>query len=225
GSFLADAGDGSEAREIAALDGANQVERLDARKHRERDLGADAADADQPLEQLLLEQGGETVKQERVLAHMRVNPHRDGRTGVAEAVERRQRHEHLVADAVDVDDDSVRMFFEDVAAQGRDHVRTGLTRLSRRSAAGESFSRSRAKADLSRRSASGESFSRSRAKADQVVVLDRAGSTTAAIRCVPAWTWQIAMASASAASCGVGGAVRPSSRRTMCWICALSARP
>ena len=32
GCFLADAGDGGEAREVAALDGANQLERLDARQ-------------------------------------------------------------------------------------------------------------------------------------------------------------------------------------------------
>ena len=40
---------------IAALDRADELARLDAREHRQRELRADAADADQPLEQLLLE--------------------------------------------------------------------------------------------------------------------------------------------------------------------------
>ena len=38
--------------------------------------------------------------------------------GVAEAVERRQRHEHVVADAVDVDDDPVRLLLEDACRAG-----------------------------------------------------------------------------------------------------------
>ena len=53
--------------------------RLDARQHRERHLRADAADADQPLEQLLLEQRGEAVQQQRVLAHVRVDAQRRSR--------------------------------------------------------------------------------------------------------------------------------------------------
>ena len=42
-------------------------------KHRERDLRADAADANQPLEQLLLEQRCEAVQQQRVFADVRVD--------------------------------------------------------------------------------------------------------------------------------------------------------
>ena len=44
---------------------------------------------------------------------------------VAEAVERRQRHEHVVADAVDVDDDAVGLLFENPPAKMRDHDRAG----------------------------------------------------------------------------------------------------
>ena len=93
--------------------GANEFLRLDAREHRQRDFRTDAADADQPLEELLLEQRREAVKQERILADVGMDAQRDRRARLAEPVERRQRHEHVIADAVDVDHDAVRMFFED----------------------------------------------------------------------------------------------------------------
>ena len=60
-------------------------------QHRERELRADAADADQPLEQLLLERRREAVERQRILAHVRVNAQRDLAAGLAEPVERRQR--------------------------------------------------------------------------------------------------------------------------------------
>src|SRR5439155_7534087 len=102
-----------------ALDRADQLLRLDARQHGERDLRADAADADQPLEQLLLEQRRETVESERVLAHVRMDPQRDVGAGVDETVEGRQRHEDFIAYAADVEDDAVRMFFENLPAEVR----------------------------------------------------------------------------------------------------------
>ena len=54
---------------------------LDARQDRQRQLRADAADRDQPLEQLLLERRREPVERDRVLAHVRVDPQRDGAPG------------------------------------------------------------------------------------------------------------------------------------------------
>ena len=91
----------------------NQLARLDAGQHRQRDLRADAADADQPLEQIELERRGKAVERERVLAHVRVHAQRDVGARLAQAVERRQRHGDVVADAADVDDDPVRLFLEE----------------------------------------------------------------------------------------------------------------
>ena len=76
GRLLADAGNRRQPRHIAALDRADQLRRLDARQHRERQLRADAADADQPLEQIQLERRREAVQRERVLTHVRVDAQR-----------------------------------------------------------------------------------------------------------------------------------------------------
>ena len=70
-----------------------------------------------------LEIGRKTVERELILAHVRVNPQRDRRAGIAAAVKRRQRHLHVVADAGDIDDHAIRMLFEDLAAEARDHLR------------------------------------------------------------------------------------------------------
>ena len=58
----------------------------------ERQLRPDAADADEPLEQILLERRREAVERELILAHVRVDAQRDVAARLAEAVERRQRH-------------------------------------------------------------------------------------------------------------------------------------
>ena len=47
-----------------------------------------------------------------ILAHVRVDPQRDRRAGLAEPVERGERHLHVVADAADVDDDAARMLLD-----------------------------------------------------------------------------------------------------------------
>src|SRR5206468_111667 len=146
--------------------------RLDAGEHRQRDFRTDPADPDQPLEQLLLEQRREAVEQERILAHVRVDAQRDRRARLAEPVEGRQRDEHVIADAVDVNHDAVRMFFEDAAAKMRDHDRAGLPR----------------------RSATGSTAGR---YVRQLVARLRAGCTAPMAR-DGGWacTWQIAIASA-----------------------------
>ena len=56
--------------------------------------------------------GSRTRTAQRILAHVRVDAQRDVAARLAETVERRQRHEHVVADAADVDDDPVRLFVE-----------------------------------------------------------------------------------------------------------------
>ena len=66
-----------------------------------------------------------SVERQRVLADVRVDPQRDLGAGVAEPVEGRQRHRHVVADAADVDDDAIRLLVENAAAEMRDHDRAG----------------------------------------------------------------------------------------------------
>ena len=96
---------------------------------------------------------------------------------LAEAVERRQRHEHVVADAVDVDDDAVRMLLENACRGGARSRPCGPCTcrqlVARRCAA-------RLRGAPAPRAAGG-------------------------CEC----TWQMATASASAASCGDGTAVEP----------------
>jgi hypothetical protein len=77
----------------------------------------------QPLEQILLEPRGEAVQREGVFAHVGVYAERDVCAWFAEVIERRQRHEQIVADAVDVEDDPVRLFIEKTSAQVRNHGR------------------------------------------------------------------------------------------------------
>ena len=64
-----------------ATDRPDQLRRLDARQHRQRQLRADAADRDQPLEQILLERRREPEERDDVLAHVRVDPQRDRAPG------------------------------------------------------------------------------------------------------------------------------------------------
>ena len=77
-------------------------------------------------EQFLFEARRESIKDQRVLPDVCVNPQRELGAGIAEPVERRDRHEYLVADAADVDHDPVGLFVENPAAEMRDHDRDGL---------------------------------------------------------------------------------------------------
>ena len=60
GRLLADAGNRREPREITAFDRADELARLDARQHGEADLRPDAADANQPLEQIEFERASQS---------------------------------------------------------------------------------------------------------------------------------------------------------------------
>src|SRR5438045_1711276 len=88
-SYCASSSKRGEPRNVGALDRADQRRRLDARQHRQRELRTDAAHADQPLEELLFEPGGESVECQRIFADVSVHPEGDIGPGVAQHVERR----------------------------------------------------------------------------------------------------------------------------------------
>ncbi len=123
--LLADTRNRRQTGDVTAFDGAHELLRLDAGEHGERHLRTDAADADQALEEIQLQQRRESVQQQRVFTHVRVNPQRDLGAGLAQSVERGQRHGDIVADAVDVNDDAIGVFGENAAAEVRDHDRAG----------------------------------------------------------------------------------------------------
>ena len=117
---MARSGD-SRTPNVAAIDCLYEVQRFDTGQDRQGELRSDAADSNQPLEQVLFEHGRETVERQRILPHVCVDAQNDLTAGLANDVERGQRHEDLIADAVDVDDDPVWLFLEDPAAQMRNH--------------------------------------------------------------------------------------------------------
>ena len=101
------------------------VARIHAGEHGDRQLRSDAADANEPLEQLTLQFGQKAVQLQRVFAHVRVNTQSDVRACLAGVVKRRQRNVDLVANALDVDDQSVRLLVCDAAAKKSDHPCAG----------------------------------------------------------------------------------------------------
>ena len=79
GCLLADAGDPRQARHVTSLHGGDELAGFDPRQHGDGQLRADAADADQPLEQLLLERRREAEELQRVFAHVGVDVQRHRR--------------------------------------------------------------------------------------------------------------------------------------------------
>ena len=105
------------------LHGADEIDRLDARKDRQRQLGADAVHGDQPLEQLVLERRGKAEERNLILTDVGVDAKGDVRVGLASLIERRHRHLHVVANSMDVDDQAIGVLLEQAAAQQGDHKR------------------------------------------------------------------------------------------------------
>ncbi len=86
--LAADAGNRGEPRQIAAMDRADELGRLDARQHGYRQLRPDAADRDQPLEELLFQRREEPVQLQRFFAHVRVDAQGDVGADVTRIVKR-----------------------------------------------------------------------------------------------------------------------------------------
>src|SRR5262249_28651164 len=78
-------------------------------------------DADQPLEEILFENGCKTIQQERIFANVGMNAKRDVGPRIAETVERGQRYEDIVTNAIDVDDDPIGLFLRNSPAKVRYH--------------------------------------------------------------------------------------------------------
>ncbi len=71
---------------------------------------------------------GESEQLQRVFAHVRVDAQRDAAAGLADRVERGERHRDVVADAADVDHEPLHVLLEEGPGEMRDH---GAWRLAR----------------------------------------------------------------------------------------------
>ena len=140
--------------------------------------------------------GREPVQRQRVLADVRVDAQRDLAARVAEAVERRQRNGDVVADAVDVDHDAIRLLLENAGRAGARSRPCGPVAAPARGLA-------RAARPSPRRTAA------------------RAMARAGGCEC----TWQMATASASAASCGDGTAGSRAAASPSAAPACFSARP
>jgi hypothetical protein len=90
----------------------------------ERNLRPDAADGvDQQAEQLALRRRHEAIQHMRILADDQVREQPHLATGGGQLVERGQRNQHLVADAVDLHDHQGRQGLDQLAVEKRNHAR------------------------------------------------------------------------------------------------------
>src|SRR5260221_38708 len=119
GELAAHALDLPQARDVAARYGAHELLGRQAREDRERDARPDALDVEQRLEEAALVGVGEAVEtQGLVLDEVRVNvelhlaSERHGR----QHAEGGLAHEHVVADARDLDDDGLARVLHELAA-------------------------------------------------------------------------------------------------------------
>ena len=117
----ADAWHPHQPSDIRPLNRTDQFARLDTGQHRKRELRPDAADADQSLEQFLFQIGEKTEQLERILPHVRVYVQRNGCGDVTDVVVGRQRNGHLVAHAVYVDKEPIRVLLKNLTPEKRDH--------------------------------------------------------------------------------------------------------
>src|SRR3954453_23896030 len=102
GGFFADARNFCKRCDVIAADSRNHFLCLHAAQNGDRELGADAAHRDQPLEQFSFLRTKKTVERKCVFADVRVNVERDLAARVGKLGKRRHRDRNLVADAIDV---------------------------------------------------------------------------------------------------------------------------
>jgi len=124
GGFLADALQFREGRNVTRDDGFLELGDIHAAEHGNGHGGAYSTDAvDEQQEDISLLLTGEAEEFLAELAEMEVCAEIDGESlrGV-EAVEGGKGNEHLVADALDVHHQAVRIGFDDLATESRDHA-------------------------------------------------------------------------------------------------------
>ena len=119
--FLADAGQAREGRTVAVRDVARQLTARGARENVQRQLGADAADAQQPPEQGAFRGGGKSIQRLVVLGGLQVGAQHQGLAGRRQLREQAGGHLDLVTDAVDVDDQQWGVFRDQGSRQSRYH--------------------------------------------------------------------------------------------------------
>src|SRR5688572_25132072 len=120
-SLAADTRNARQTCDVRPLHGCDQLPRFDTRQHGDRQLWSDAADSDEPFEQLLFERGEKTVQLKSILTHVCMDAQSDLSAGIADVVVRRQWNVDLVSHAMNVDDDQVRLLVEDGSAEKRNH--------------------------------------------------------------------------------------------------------
>jgi hypothetical protein len=117
--LLADPRNGLEESVVLANDGAPKLARRIAGHDRERDLGPDSRNREQLLEELALVLIREAEELHRVLAHVEVRLEDDFIDSVG-PLRRRRSREEPVADAIHLQDETVRVPGDGLAAEARD---------------------------------------------------------------------------------------------------------
>ena len=124
GGLLAHAGDGRQAPEVAAGDGAQQVVRRHSGEDHPRQPGADAVDPDQLLEQRLLALGPEAEEGDAVLPQVGVDEEADGLVApLLDLVPGGEGDVDLVAHPVHVEQQALLIGPEEGALEIADHGR------------------------------------------------------------------------------------------------------
>ncbi len=122
GDALADPRRALQPLGVARGDAGDHVARGAAGQDAERDLGADALDAGEQLEELALLLGGEAVERHRVLTDDEVGEQRHRPADGGDLAQRLGRHAHAVADAArGLDHDVVRPAQRHLARDRGDH--------------------------------------------------------------------------------------------------------
>lgn len=121
GELFAYAGNAGELGVILGADGLHGSFRRKAAKHLDGELGADAADGDQPLEEALLFAVEEAEEGDLVVADLGVDVQRGLRADRGQRGEGGHGDDDVVAHARSLDDGLTGLFVDELAAQVSDH--------------------------------------------------------------------------------------------------------
>ena len=99
-----------------------ELRRGQAGENRDRQLGPDAAHADELFEQRLFVLGEKAVERQGILAHVGMDAQPDLRARLRQVREGGDRDGYVIAHAAGFDDGLVGMFLDQQAAQQSDHM-------------------------------------------------------------------------------------------------------